>query len=394
MDLALSFRPKNLDEILGQNEIINAFKAFIKAGKIPHSLFFGPPGCGKTSLAKAVAAQMKFEFYSFDAGNLKLDEIRKIIANGGLFTPLIFIDEFHRLSKTHQDSLLVPVENGECVLMGASTENPKFSVTSGIRSRVMIFEFKILSTQDLEKLLKQAQIKLNFTIDDEAREYLIYSSAGDARSLLNLLDYALLIDKNITLKTLKTLRSSYQGEGANSQDLHYEIISALIKSIRGSDIDAALYYLARLLNASEDPAFLARRLVILASEDIGNANPNALNLAVSTMNAVSKIGMPEAAIILAQCVVYLASSPKSNASYLAINEALDFTKKHANFAIPAYLINHDKQRKNYLYPHDFGGWVKQDYLPKDLENLRFYESKQIAFEKTLSEWIAKIKNKY
>ena len=350
MDLALAFRPKNLDEILGQNEIIDAFKAFIKAGKIPHSLFFGPPGCGKTSLAKAVAAQMKFEFYSFDAGNLKLDEIRKIIANGGLFTPLIFIDEFHRLSKTHQDALLVPVENGECVLMGASTENPKFSVTSGIRSRVMIFEFKILSTQDLEKLLKQAQIKLNFTIDDEAHEYLIYSSAGDARSLLNLIDYALLIDKNITLKTLKTLRSSYQGEGANSQDLHYEIISALIKSIRGSDIDAALYYLARLLNASEDPAFLARRLVILASEDIGNANPNALNLAVSTMNAVGKIGMPEAAIILSQCVVYLASSPKSNASYLAINEALDFIKKNANFAIPPYLINHDKQRKNYLYP--------------------------------------------
>lgn len=394
MDLARTFAPKNLDEIVGQKEIINAFKTFIKADKIPHSLFFGPPGCGKTTLAKLIATQKNYEFYSFDASNLKLDEIRKILSNSGLFTPLIFIDEFHRLNKTQQDALLVPIENGECVLMGASTQNPKFSVTSGIRSRVMVFEFKHLSAQDLEILINKIKSKLDFSIDDDAQDYLINSSSGDARSLLNLLDYALILNKHISLNTLKTLRQSYQGEGVNSKDCHYELISALIKSMRGSDIDAGLYYLARLLNAGEDAAFVARRFVIFASEDISNANPNALNLAVSTMQAVSKIGMPEASIILAQCLIYLSSSPKSNASYLAIKQALKFVKENQNDKIPPYLINHDTQIKNYLYPHDFGGWVEQDYLPKELKNLSFYQSKQIAFEKTLSEWLAKIKHKF
>ena len=394
MDLARTFAPKNLDEIVGQKEIINAFKTFIKADKIPHSLFFGPPGCGKTTLAKLIATQKNYEFYSFDASNLKLDEIRKILSNSGLFTPLIFIDEFHRLNKTQQDALLVPIENGECVLMGASTQNPKFSVTSGIRSRVMVFEFKHLSAQDLEILINKIKSKLDFSIDDDAQDYLINSSSGDARSLLNLLDYALILNKHISLNTLKTLRQSYQGEGVNSKDCHYELISALIKSMRGSDIDAGLYYLARLLNAGEDAAFVARRFVIFASEDISNANPNALNLAVSTMQAVSKIGMPQASIILAQCLIYLSSSPKSNASYLAIKQALKFTKQNPNDKIPPYLINHDTQIQNYLYPHDFGGWVEQDYLPKELKNLSFYQSKQIAFEKTLSEWLAKIKHKF
>lgn len=394
MDLARTFAPKSLDEIVGQKEIINAFKTFIKADKIPHSLFFGPPGCGKTTLAKLIATQKNYEFYSFDASNLKLDEIRKILSNSGLFTPLIFIDEFHRLNKTQQDALLVPIENGECVLMGASTQNPKFSVTSGIRSRVMVFEFKHLSAQDLEILINKIKSKLDFSIDDDAQDYLINSSSGDARSLLNLLDYALILNKHISLNTLKTLRQSYQGEGVNSKDCHYELISALIKSMRGSDIDAGLYYLARLLNAGEDAAFVARRFVIFASEDISNANPNALNLAVSTMQAVSKIGMPEASIILAQCLIYLSSSPKSNASYLAIKQALKFVKENQNHKIPPYLINHDTQIKNYLYPHDFDGWVEQDYLPKELKNLSFYQSKQIAFEKTLSEWLAKIKHKF
>lgn len=394
MDLARTFAPKSLDEIVGQKEIINAFKTFIKADKIPHSLFVGPPGCGKTTLAKLIATQKNYEFYSFDASNLKLDEIRKILSNSGLFTPLIFIDEFHRLNKTQQDALLVPIENGECVLMGASTQNPKFSVTSGIRSRVMVFEFKHLSAQDLEILINKIKSKLDFSIDDDAQDYLINSSSGDARSLLNLLDYALILNKHISLNTLKTLRQSYQGEGVNSKDCHYELISALIKSMRGSDIDAGLYYLARLLNAGEDAAFVARRFVIFASEDISNANPNALNLAVSTMQAVSKIGMPEASIILAQCLIYLSSSPKSNASYLAIKQALKFVKETSNDKIPPYLINHDTQIQNYLYPHDFGGWVEQDYLPKELKNLSFYQSKQIAFEKTLSEWLAKIKRKF
>ncbi|NLK66350.1 MAG: replication-associated recombination protein A [Campylobacteraceae bacterium] len=395
MSLATDFRPKFLDEICGQKHIIGkdtALYKLIKNGSIPHSMFFGPAGSGKTTLAKVIANELNMEFYELDGTSLKVDEIRKILDRhkGTLLKPLIFIDEVHRLSKTQQEVLLIPMEAGDAIIIGASTENPYFVLSSGIRSRSMLFEFKELTDDDLTELFVRVQNALKFSIDDDAKSYLISSSSGDARAMLNLLDFALKIDTNITLKTLKELRSQPLKDGVSSDDTHYNLASAMIKSLRGSDIDASLYYLARLIDGGESADFIARRLVIFASEDIGNATPNALTIATNTLTAVSKIGYPEARIILAQCVVYLASSPKSNSSYMAINKALDYVKNSPKLAIPTHLLNTHPDKKNYLYPHDFGGWVEQTYLEKPL---KFYESKGVAFEQKLNLWLEMIKNR-
>lgn len=392
MNLSVKFRPNKIDQMVGHDDIRDIFIKFIENKNIPHSLFFGSAGSGKTTMAKIIAKQMEYEFFELDGANLKSEDIRKIITKfeGSFYLPLIFIDEFHRLSKTQQETLLIPMEEKKCIIIGATTENPKFTVSSGIRSRMMIFEFKPLSYDDLEKLLNDIQKSIYFQINQDAKEYLISSSSGDARSMLNLLEYALSVDKNISLKTLKTLRCSSFSEGSSSKDTHYNLISAMIKSLRGSDVDAAIYYLARLITAGEESEFLARRMVIFASEDIGNANPNALNIATNTMLAVSKIGYPEARIILSQCAVYLANSPKSNSSYKAINLALDYIAKNPALPVPPYLINTDPAKKDYLYPHDFGGWVEQKYMQKDV---KFYHSSGIGFEQTLNEWLSKIKSK-
>lgn len=392
MNLSVKFRPNKIDQMVGHDDIRDIFIKFIENKNIPHSLFFGSAGSGKTTMAKIIAKQMEYEFFELDGANLKSEDIRKIITKfeGSFYLPLIFIDEFHRLSKTQQETLLIPMEEKKCIIIGATTENPKFTVSSGIRSRMMIFEFKPLSYDDLEKLLNDIQKSIYFQINQDAKEYLISSSSGDARSMLNLLEYALSVDKNISLKTLKTLRCSSFSEGSSSKDTHYNLISAMIKSLRGSDVDAAIYYLARLITAGEESEFLARRMVIFASEDIGNANPNALNIATNTMLAVSKIGYPEARIILSQCAVYLANSPKSNSSYKAINLALDYIAKNPALPVPPYLINTDPVKKDYLYPHDFGGWVEQKYMQKDV---KFYHSSGIGFEQTLNEWLSKIKSK-
>lgn len=392
MNLSVKFRPNKIDQMVGHDDIRDIFIKFIENKNIPHSLFFGSAGSGKTTMAKIIAKQMEYEFFELDGANLKSEDIRKIITKfeGSFYLPLIFIDEFHRLSKTQQETLLIPMEEKKCIIIGATTENPKFTVSSGIRSRMMIFEFKPLSYNDLEKLLSDIQKSIYFQINQEAKEYLISSSSGDARSMLNLLEYALSVDKNISLKILKTLRCSSFSEGSSSKDTHYNLISAMIKSLRGSDVDAAIYYLARLITAGEEPQFLARRMVIFASEDIGNANPNALNIATNTMLAVSKIGYPEARIILSQCAVYLANSPKSNSSYKAINLALDYIAKNPALPVPSYLINTDPAKKDYLYPHDFGGWVEQKYMQKDI---KFYHSSGIGFEQTLDDWLSKIKSK-
>lgn len=388
MNFALKYRPKTLDDICDQDEIVSMFKNFIRSDKIPHSIFYGGAGRGKTSLARALANDLGALFYEFDAANLKIDEVRKVIPKNALIKPIIFIDEVHRLSKNQQETLLIPMENYDAIFIGASTENPLFALTSAIRSRSMIFEFK--PVRSFEKLLERVQQDESFSIDDDAKEYLFVSSGGDARAMLNLLEYALAQTNTVSLDLLKTMRPQPYGVGVSSADTHYILASALIKSLRGSDIDAAIYYLASLINGAESPEFIARRLVIFASEDIGNANPNALNLATNTMLAVSKIGYPEARIILAQCVVYLASSPKSNSSYKAINEALNFVKENDPLEVPKYLINSDKEIKNYLYPHDYGGWVDQKYLSKDL---KFYESSDVGYEKTLNLWVEKIKNR-
>jgi putative ATPase len=388
-NFATLFRPKKIEDFCGQRHLVSpksAFYKLLKSKKIPHCLFFGPAGCGKTTLARIVANELDLPFYDLDATSVKVEEFRKIFARhkDSIFKPLIFIDEVHRLSITQQEVLLIPMEKKEAIIIGASTQNPYFTLSSGIRSRSMLFEFKPLERKDMQELLDKAAKKAKLLINDDAREYLINSSAGDGRAMLNLLEFASVVDKNIILENLKSLRPNYLKDGVNSDDTHYNLTSALIKSIRGSDVDAALYYLARLIDGGESADFIARRLVILSSEDIGNANPNALSIATNTLKAVEKIGYPEARIILSQCVIYLSSSPKSNSAYKAINKALKYVKENIKLQVPNYL----KSTLEYLYPHDFGGWVKQEYLTKDL---KFYNSSGIGFEKTLDEWIDKIK---
>ncbi len=389
LNLTTILQPKELDEFIGQSHILSPDKPLYKLlskGELFHTIFYGPPGCGKTTLAKICAKLSNSSFYYLDATSLKVEEIRKILQKhkDTLLKPLIFIDEIHRLSKNQQEVLLLPMEKKECTIVGASTENPYYTLTSGIRSRVMLFEFKPLTNKELESLIELAQKRVKLSINDKAKEYLIHSSSGDARSLLNLLEFALAVENDISLTTLKLLRNQAVNEGVNSNDKHYDIISAMIKSIRGSDINAALYYLARAIEAGEKADFIARRLVILSSEDVGNANPNALNIATNTLIAVSHIGYPESRIILSQCVIYLASSPKSNSCYKAINEAQKFVKENPILQIPSHIKQNSKK---YLYPHDFGGYVKQKYMQKSVE---FYKSKGIGFEKILNEWLEKI----
>ncbi len=390
-NLTQVLRPKSLEEFMGQKHIVGEDKALyklIKSGKIPHSCFWGKSGSGKTTLAKIIAEEVKSAFFYQDGTSLRVEDLRNILKDyrNSLIKPIIFIDEIHRLSKNQQEVLLIPMENKECIIIGATTEDPVFSLTNAMNSRMMIFEFKNLKQNELERLLQIAQKKYSFDIDKDAKEYLINSSAGDARALLNLLEFSLEIENQITIETLKSLRATPLKDGVSSKKNHYNFISALIKSLRGSDTNASLYYLAKLIDGGERSDFIARRFVIFASEDIGNANPNALNLATSALLAVKNIGAPEDKIILSQCAIYLASSPKSNSSYKAINEALKYIKNNPSLEIPNYLKTTSKD--GYLYPHDFGGWVEQKYISKDIE---FYHSKGIGFEKTLNEWMKKIK---
>lgn len=385
-------KPKNLDEFIGQTHLLgrNApIAKMIEQNSLIHLFFFGPPGCGKTSLARILSVELKMDFIEFNATSLKIDDVRKAVLNAkdSIIKPLIFIDEIHRLNKAQQEVLLPFMEDFSAIFIGASTQNPYFALTSAIRSRSLIFEFHALSKAELNEILERHIKTHNLHIADDAKDYLLNACNGDARAMLNLLSLA---KDDLSLKSLRQIKPNSEGVGENAT--HYDLISALIKSIRGSDENASIYYLARLLNAGESVEFIARRLVILASEDIGNANPNALNLANSTMQSVSRIGMPESRIILSQCVLYLAASPKSNRAYKAIDFALDFITQNPTLDIPENIKSFNK---NYRYPHDFkgefGGFVKQQYLPKQAQSVTFVESSDIGFEKTLKEWLEKIK---
>lgn len=396
--LAERMRPKNFDEFIGQEELIGtegSLRKLLEKKIVPSLIFWGPPGVGKTTLAGLIAKKAERPFYTLSAINSGVKDVREVIdkaSSQGLFgqglTPILFIDEIHRFSKSQQDSLLGAVEKGVITLIGATTENPSFEVISALLSRCQVYTLKPLGVDDLNLLLDRALQKDKWTkskkLSIQEREALFRFSGGDARKLLNTLE---LIAGNmeegtpITNALVEQLLQNRPAMYDKYGEQHYDIISAFIKSIRGSDPNAGVYWLARMIEGGEDPDFIARRLLILASEDIGNANPNALLLANSTFDAVKKIGWPESRIILSQCVVYLATSPKSNASYEAINKAQARVKESGDLSVPLHIRNAPTKLmkelgygKDYLYAHAHeNNFVNQEFLPEEITGEKFYE---------------------
>lgn len=392
-------RPRDLNEVVGQRHLLDeqsAFRQMIDQGHLPSLIFWGAAGVGKTTIALLLAQAVDRTFISLSALTTGVKELRDMInEQSDLMPPVIFIDEIHRFNKAQQDALLNAVEKGKITFIGATTENPSFEVNQALLSRCQVYTLKPLTEDEIrqvlyraltqDKILKQKHIQL---IEDQA---IIQLAAGDARKALNVLELVVntftddekqecIITNDRVLNIAQQKIAHYDQSG----DQHYNVISALIKSIRGSDPDAALYWLARMLHAGEDPVFIARRLIILASEDIGNSNPNALLLAGECLRAVHAIGMPEARIVLGQVVVYLATSAKSNSTYLAINRAMDLAEQTSHLAVPLHLCNAPTSLMqqqgygvNYQYPHDYPEhFIKQDYLPPELVGTKLYHHAQ------------------
>ncbi|KJS06332.1 MAG: ATPase AAA [Flavobacteriales bacterium BRH_c54] len=410
--LAERLRPNSFENYVGQKHLVaegSTLRKLIEMGTIPSMIFWGPPGVGKTTLANIIAQYAKRPFYTLSAVNSGVAAVREVIDKAksqqffGTNHPILFIDEIHRFSKSQQDSLLGAVEKGIITLIGATTENPSFEVISALLSRCQVYILKEQTKEDLLELidiaLTQDEYLKKRKINIKEYETLLQLSGGDARKLLNTLEIVVNslpddktpITNDLVMEIIQQNLVRYDKTG----DQHYDIISAFIKSIRGSDPNAAVYWLARMLEGGEDPKFIARRLLILSSEDIGNANPTALVIANNCFQAVNVIGMPESRIILSQTAIYLATSPKSNASYMAINEAQALVQKTGNLSVPLHIRNAPTKLmkevgygKNYMYSHNYeGNFAQQEYLPDDIKNTKFYEPGNNAKESSIRNFL-------
>lgn len=411
--LAERLRPTSLDDYIGQEHIVGPngiIRNMIKSGRVNSFILWGPPGVGKTTLARIVAAQTDVPFYTLSAVTSGVKDVREILERckadaRSMFAkgrPILFIDEIHRFNKSQQDSLLGAVENGTVTLIGATTENPSFEVIRPLLSRAQVYTLKPLDQAGLEKLVQRAltydPILASRDVAVKEKTALFRYSGGDARKLLNILDLIeqstpadkqVVIDDKTVTDSLQENPTAYDRNG----EMHYDIISAFIKSIRGSDPDAAVYWLARMVAGGEDPAFIARRLVILAAEDIGLANPNALLLANATFDALNKIGWPEGRIILSECAIYLANSPKSNSAYMAVNDALQCVAETGDLPVPLHLRNAPTKLmgdlgygRDYKYAHNYAGnYVSQQYLPDGIAGRTFWHAGNNASEAKMAQ---------
>ena len=401
--LAFRMRPRNLEEYVGQEHVLGKDKILyrtIKADRLSSIILFGPPGCGKTSLARVISETTKYKFYKINAVTAGVADIKRVIEETKNFMlnptgkSILFIDEIHRFNKLQQDALLPYVENGTIILIGATTENPYFEVNKALISRSMVIKLNPLTEEEIYQILKNSLERkdglgeYNIKIEEKTLKKLAQIANGDVRTALNGLEVATLttamsedgyihLDDEVIKNSVQSRKAIFDKNG----EQHYDNISAFIKSMRGSDPDAAVFYLARALNGGEDPMFLARRIVICASEDVGMANPNALVVATSAMQAVHMVGMPEGRILLSEAAIYVATSPKSNASYMAINKALEDVKNKDTGEVPMHIRNAPIEKmkelgyhEGYLYPHDFPGhYVEQQYLPDKMLGTKYYQ---------------------